>query len=99
MNKPPRDNHFVSQFWIRHFTWTDGKVWAYDWDRDKVEVRSPKPLMMLFNLYTVDPAGADDTSLETGEMSKVDTDGAIAFKQVIQGDRAHGAKEALATFL
>ena len=99
MNNPPRINHFIPQFWIKRFTAADGKIWAYDRDDGRVRPRSPKALMQLFNLYTVQPTGVDDTTLETVDLDKIDREGNAAFDRVLNGDHSEAARKELATFL
>jgi hypothetical protein len=99
MNNPPRAHHFGPQFWIKRFAGSDGKIWAYDRHDDRVEERSSKRLMQLFNLYTVQPSGLDDTTLETVDLNKIDREGNALFDRVLSGDRSQDAKEELANFL
>ena len=99
MNNPPRVHHFIAQFWIRRFASRDGKIWAYGRNESSVRVRSAKALMQIVNLYTVQPSGADDTTLETVDLNEVDRKGSIAFDRVLNGDRSETAKEELATFI
>jgi hypothetical protein len=54
--------------------------------------------MQLFNLYTVQPSGLDDTTLETVDLNRIDSAGAAAFDRVLQGDHSEFAKEELALF-
>jgi hypothetical protein len=54
--------------------------------------------MQLFNLYTVQPSGADDTSLESIDLDRIDSDGAKAFAAVLNGDLSQAAKLRLADF-
>lgn len=98
MNNPPRKHHFVPQFWIKKFAAGDGQIWAFDKDDGLIKPRSSKKLMQLFNLYTVQPSGLDDTTLETVELNWIDTDGAAVLDRVITGDRTQAAKEGLAAF-
>jgi hypothetical protein len=55
--------------------------------------------MQITDLYTVQPTGIDDTSLETNELGAIDSDGAQAFERVLNGDLSEGAKGELASFL
>jgi len=95
----PRIHHFVPQFWIRKFAEPDGKLWAYDHRADRLREHSPKQLMQIFNLYTIEPSGADDTTLETVDLNKIDSQGGVTFDRVLKGDRSQAAKEELASFL
>lgn len=99
MNDKPRKHHFVPQFWIRRFAGTDGKLWAYDHDNGRVSERSSKQLMQIFNLYTVQPSGADDTTLETVDLNRIDSEGSAVFDRILKGDLTQPAKEAFASFL
>lgn len=99
MTNPPRVHHFIPQFWIKKFVAVDGKLWAYDWKDDCISERSSKQLMQVFNLYTVQPLGIDDTTLETIDNNKIDNDGSLIFDRVLNGDRSQEAKEELARFL
>lgn len=99
MTGKPRIHHFVPQFWIRKFAEPDGKLWAYDHRADRIREHSPKQLMQIFNLYTIEPSGADDTTLETVDLSKIDSQGSVAFDRVLNGDHSQAAKEELASFL
>jgi hypothetical protein len=98
-SSPPRVHHFVPQFWIKRFVSIDGKVWCFDRDRCQIEERSTKQLMQLFNLYTLQPSGIDDTSLESIDFNKIDSDGAVAFDTVLSGDYSQGTKQKLSAFL
>lgn len=53
MNHKPRKHHFVPQLWIRRFARSDGRLWAYDHDSGRINERSPKQFMQIFNLCTV----------------------------------------------
>ena len=55
--------------------------------------------MQIRNLYTSDPEGTDDTSLETDEMGAIDTAAAPVFEQLISGDRSDAEKSKFANFL
>ncbi|MDE1918763.1 MAG: DUF4238 domain-containing protein [Sphingomonadales bacterium] len=99
MNNKPRIHHFVPQFWIKKFISTDGKLWGYEWNDDRIKQRSSKAMMQVFDLYTIQPAGVDDTSLETNELGAIDTTGANAFDRVLSGDHGELARLDLATFL
>jgi hypothetical protein len=95
----PRIHHFVPQFWIRKFAEPDGKLWAYDHRADRIREHSPKQLMQIFNLYTIEPSGADDTTLETVDLNKIDSQGSVTFDRILNGDHSQAAKEELASFL
>lgn len=99
MTNPPRVHHFVPQFWIRKFISVTGGLWSYDWKDDALKERSTRQLMQVINLYTIQPSGADDTSLEALDNQKIDNDGSRAFERVLNGDYSQAAKEDLAEFL
>lgn len=99
MNDKPRKHHFVPQFWIRRFAGSNGRLWAYDHDIGRISERSSKQLMQIFNLYTVQPSGADDTTLETVDLNRIDSEGSAVFDRILKGDLTQPAKEALASFL
>jgi hypothetical protein len=99
LTEKPRKHHFVPQFWIRKFAGPDGKLWAYDHRGDRIREHSPRQLMQIFNLYTIEPSGADDTTLETVDNNKIDSRGSAIFDRVLNGDHSEAAKEALASFL
>jgi hypothetical protein len=99
MSKKPRVHHFVPQFWIKKFISADGNLWGYEWNDDRIKHRSSKKMMQIFDLYTIQPDGVDDTSLETNELSVIDSVGAIALDRVLGGDRNESARLDLATFL
>ena len=99
MIEKPRKHHFVPQFWIRRFAGADGKLWAYDHQTGRTSERSSKQLMQIFNLYTVQPSGADDTTLETVDLNRIDTQGNATFDRVLNGDHSQSAREELASFL
>lgn len=99
MNDKPRKHHFVPQFWIRRFAGTDGNLWAYDHDTGRISERSSKQLMQIFNLYTVQPSGADDTTLETVDLNRIDSEGSAVFDRILKRDLTQPAKEAFASFL
>ncbi|TWB56342.1 uncharacterized protein DUF4238 [Nitrospirillum viridazoti] len=73
-------------------------VWSYDWIADKVEERSVAVLMAKYDLYTQQTAAGPDVSLETGELAKVDTNGAMLFRRLDDGDRGPALREELADF-
>jgi len=99
LSDKPRKHHFVPQFWIRRFSGVDGKLWAYDHQTGRISTRSSKQLMQIFNLYTIDPSGFDDTTLETVDLNKIDAQGSVIFDRVLKGDYSQEAKEELASFL
>jgi hypothetical protein len=76
MTTKPRIHHFVPQFWIKKFASSNGKIEAFDKKDGQVYVRSARQIMQLYNLYTLQPTGIDDTTLETSELNKIDSDGA-----------------------
>lgn len=87
MNEKPRTHHFVPQFWIKRFSSKDDKLWAYDWNDDRIKERSPKKLMQITNLYTLQPENLDDTTLETVDLGKIDREGNAIFDRVLNGLR------------
>jgi hypothetical protein len=95
----PRKHHFVPQFWIRRFACADGRLWAYDHATGRISERSSKQLMQIFNLYTVQPSGADDTTLETVDLNRIDSEGSSILDRILKGDHAQCAKEDFASFL
>lgn len=99
MTDKPRKHHFVPQFWIRRFAGTDGKLWAYDHDTGRTSERSSRQLMQIFNLYTIQPSGADDTTLETIDLNRIDSEGSSVFNRILKGDHTQPAKEEFASFL
>lgn len=99
MSNPPRKHHFIPQFWIKRFAADDGKIWVYDRNDGSIKPRSPKAVMQLFNLYTLEPSGVDDTTLESIELDRIDREGNAAFDRVLNGDYTNDTKEELATFL
>jgi len=99
MNNPPRIHHFVPQFWIKRFAGADGKVWAFDKKDGRIRERSSRKLMQVFNLYTMQPSGLDDTTLETVDLNEIDSAGAATFDRVLAGNHGEAAKEDFAAFL
>lgn len=99
MTNKPRVHHFVPQFWIKKFISADGNLWGYEWNDDRIRQRSPKTMMQVYDLYTIQPAGVDDTSLESNELGLIDTAGASAFDRVLNGDLSEAVKRDLAIFL
>lgn len=100
MTDIPRKHHFIPQFWIRRFAGADGKLWSYDHGTRQVSsARSSKQLMQIFNLYTIDPSGTDDTTLETVDLNKIDSEGSAVFNRILNGDHTQSAKEKFASFL
>jgi hypothetical protein len=87
MNNKPRDHHFIPQFWIKRFADTDGKIWTFDKENydSQIKPKSPKKVMQIFNLYTVQPSGLDDTSLEEVDLMKLDNDGSICVVHAMSG--------------
>jgi hypothetical protein len=99
MNKP-RNHHFVPRFWQKHFSLNGtALVWAYDYDDDIVRERSVKVMMQERDLYTVDPQGSVDVSLETDELSEVDTGGADLLQAIIGKDGSADTRANFADFL
>jgi hypothetical protein len=96
---PPRKHHFVAQSWINRFKDTDGHLFAYCWEKDDVRVRSSKKIMQINDLYTLDPGGIHDTSIETEELQKVDADGAKTMSAILKGNRSEAMKNCMAEFL
>lgn len=99
MTNKPRKHHFLPQFWIRRFEGPDGKLWAYDHQNGSVRERWPKQLMQIINLYTLQPSGIDDTTLETVDLSQVDTQGSRVFERILNGDRSPEVKTEFSDFL
>nr|WP_314433959.1 DUF4238 domain-containing protein [uncultured Brevundimonas sp.] len=95
----PRNHHYVPQFWQREFAGGLSRVWAYDYQKDAVEPRSPKAMMQERDLYTVDRGGAVDVSLETVELGQVDGDGAQLLKRLIAGETSADLRTDFADFL
>jgi hypothetical protein len=95
---PPREHHFVTQSWIRRFADADGKHYSYDRASGEVKARSTKKIMKIFDLYTLDPDGIDDTSIETDDLQHIDDEGARTMSAILGGDRSEQAKESLADF-
>lgn len=93
---------------MRYFGWQgnrSAKIWSVDitarsaWHDATIRRRSSEEIMQIRNLYTSDPEGIDDTSLETNEMGTIDTAAAPVFEQLISGDRSDAVKSKLADFL
>jgi hypothetical protein len=70
--EPPRRHHFLTQSWIKRFAADDGQLYVYDWEKDRVDKGSSKPIMMIYDLYTVEPGGILDTNTETGTLRVLD---------------------------
>lgn len=98
MNNQPRVHHFVPQFWIKKFRDSAGNLHGYSWDDDRIKERSAKAVMQKFDLYTIQPSGADDTTLETSELGDVDRNGSAAFERILAGDYSEPARVELANF-
>jgi hypothetical protein len=96
---PPREHHFVTQSWIRRFEDADGKLYAYDRNKSDVKARSSKKIMKITNLYTLDPEGINDTSIETGDLQKIDDKGARVMSAVLSGDLSEATRRHIAEFL
>ncbi len=63
MPNPPRRQHFIPQFWQKRFSHNGtNMVWAYDVERHRVEERSIKSLMQIYDLYTEDPSAPSSES-------------------------------------
>ncbi|HEX8443497.1 MAG TPA: DUF4238 domain-containing protein [Allosphingosinicella sp.] len=99
VGNPPREHHFVTQSWIKRFVDADGQLYSYDHDSGEVKFRSSKKIMNIRDLYTQDPGGADDTTIETRDLQKVDDDGAKVMSALLAGDLSDAAKARLAEFL
>ncbi|WP_157132958.1 DUF4238 domain-containing protein [Komagataeibacter oboediens] len=98
MNNKPRHHHFVPQFWIRNFSNTSGEIYGYDWEDDRTRLRSSKNMMEIYDLYTIDPEGSDDTTLEEKDLSIIDTEGALAFQSICKKQYGFDVKEKLSNF-
>jgi hypothetical protein len=85
VTNPPRVHHFVPQFWIKKFAAADDKLWSYDSKDDRISERSSRQLMQVFDLYTIQPSGVDDTTLETVDNNKIDNDGSMIFDRILNG--------------
>lgn len=70
------------------FAGADGKLWAYDHQTGGTSELSSKQLMQILNLYTVQPSGADDTTLETVDLNRTDSQGSATFDRVLNGDHS-----------
>jgi hypothetical protein len=50
-------------------------------------------------LYTVQPSSADDATLETVDLNKIDSEGSAVFDRILKGDLTQSAKGEFASFL
>ncbi len=96
---PPREHHFVTQSWIRRFKDADCYLYAYDWDKGDVKARSSKNIMKIRDLYTLDPGGLADTSIETADLQKIDDEGATTMSAILAGDLSEAMRMRMAEFL
>jgi hypothetical protein len=55
--------------------------------------------MKIRDLYTLDPGGLDDTSIETADLQKVDDDGATTMSAILAGDLSEAMRRRMAEFL
>lgn len=94
----PRIHHFVTQSWIKRFGDSDGKIYAFDRDIGDIKPRSSKKIMQIFDLYTLDPDGIDDTSTEEVDLMKIDDNGANVMTALLNGDVSEASRVALADF-
>lgn len=94
----PRVHHFVTQSWIKRFVDSDGKLYTYDRYARDIKPRPPKTIMQIFDLYTLDPDGIDDTSAEDVDLMKIDNAGAKAMNAILNGDVSEASRVALADF-
>jgi len=99
VGNPPREHHFVPQSWIRRFVDSDGQLYGYDREGGSVRAFSSKQIMKIRDLYTLDPDGIDDTSIETIDLQQVDDEGARTMSAILDGDRSLAIKERMAAFL
>lgn len=96
---PPREHHFVPQFWLKRFKDADGCLYGYDRQRQIVTDFSPRRIMKIRDLYTLDPDGIDDTSIEDVDLKRVDNNGAVVMARLLDGDRSLEAKSLMADFI
>lgn len=94
----PRVHHFVTQSWVKRFSDGDDKLYAHDRNTGDIKPRSPKKIMQIFDLYTLDPDGIDDTSTEDVDLMTIDNDGANIMTALLDGDVSEDSRVALADF-
>ena len=97
-NGPPRKHHFVTQSWIKRFVAGDGQLYVYDWEKDRVDRGSSKPIMMIYDLYTVEPGGVLDTSTETTTLGELDRTIPGIFSRLDNGERGQDLRLDLAWY-
>lgn len=96
---PPREHHFVPQFWLKRFKGADGCLYGYDRQRQVVKDFSPRQIMKIRDLYTLDPDGIDDTSIEVVDLKQVDNEGAVLLARLLDGDKSAEVKALMADFI
>lgn len=96
---PPRVHHFITQSWIKRFRDTDGRLYSYDRVSGEIRDRSPAKIMAVFDLHTIDPEGVADTSLETGEIGRIDNAAAPLMNRVLAGSGSEADRSEFASFL
>ncbi len=95
---PPRKHHFLTQSWIKRFIASDGELHVYDWKKGLVTTGSSRSIMMIYDLYTVEPDGVLDTTTETTTLGALD--GAIPqiFARLDGGERGEAVRRDLAWY-
>lgn len=97
-NGPPRRHHFIAQSWIRRFVAADGQLHVFDWQKGEVRAGSSKTIMMIYDLYTVDPEGLLDTSTETGTLGELDDAFPKTLARLTGGERGEEVRGELARY-
>ena len=105
-----RHHHFVTQSWIKRFRpvhdpeITENKpnhvqVMTHNEAGIRIKPQTTKKIMEIFNLYTVDPNGIDNTDAEEVDLKKVDQECVTAFDALLKNnDYSETVKDSLASF-
>jgi hypothetical protein len=91
----PRNQHYVPELHLKHFTGADGMVWTYDNDKDTARHSIPKETGFQRNFYSVvgEQEGQYDDRLEEW-LSGVENEAAKPYEALLSGNIPEGQPRA-----
>ena len=80
----PKGHHYVPQFYQKGFADSDELLWLYDRQLHLYRKVHPKNICQENDLYTIDPQGNRNSSIESQWLSRLDGEGATAIRRFSQ---------------
>lgn len=81
----PIKHHFIPQFILRNFTYDKDKLYYWNIDSSKIEIRNTKSVYMVENLYRDEQNHPTDPTIIEKKFAKFESTIAILFKEKIIG--------------